>query len=361
MLTFGIEIETSGQSITEIKNALRHNEINGCIVKPDGTPSVDCEIVLPPLPVCDFSFDYIKKVCRILQNIGCRINRQCGLHVHISNAQTLRNNPTDLASRSIQYTERTGRFIGGSEFFGDPMDAIAVKDIMTRYANSQATINSMFPRSRTSNRYCSTMHLDRLNSARTIEQLRDATVGKFSVINLRHWQNGTIEFRQASGTIEADKIIKWVLFLINLVHHTVENRIENGSSSETISTPEQVFRSGSRIGLIYSMCRSNGGANVTDLMNATGTSAINIRARISEIRARLSDDAVVTHTMQANGNSYGDGQDLARYEILSEYQTQSTGARLMPDNRIGLESVWACLPDDLFEWWQNRIAELSRS
>jgi len=122
-----------------------------------------------------------------------------------------------------------------------------------------------------------------------------------------------------------------------------------------------VFRSGSRIGLIYSMCRSNGGCDVHDLMNATGTTAINIRARISEIRARLSDGAVVTHTMQANGNSYGDGQDLARYEILSEYQTQSTGARLMPANRIGLESVWAGLQDDLFEWWQNRITELSRS
>ncbi len=361
MFTFGIEIETSGQSITEIKNALRHNEINGCIVKPDGTPSVDCEIVLPPLPVCDFSFDYIKKVCRVLQNIGCRINRQCGLHVHISNAQTLRNNPTDLASRSIQYTERTGRFIGGSEFFGDPIDAIAVKDIMTRYANAQPIINSMFPSSRTSNRYCNVMRTNRLDTARTIEQLRDATTGKFSVINLNHWRNGTIEFRQASGTIEADKIINWVLFLINLVHHTIENRIENGQSSETISTPEQVFRSGSRIGLIYSMCRSNGGCDVHDLMNATGTTAINIRARVSEIRARLSDGAVVTHTMQANGNSYGDGQDLARYEILSEYQTQSTGARLMPDNRLGLESVWASLPDDIFEWWQNRITELSRS
>jgi len=361
MFTFGIEIETSGQSITEIKNALRHNEINGCIVKPDGTPNVDCEIVLPPLAPCDFAFDYIKKVCRVLQNIGCRINRQCGLHVHISNAQTLRNNPTDLASRSIQYTERTGRFIGGSEFFGDPMDAVAVKDIMTRYANAQPIINSMFPSSRTSNRYCNVMRTNRLDTARTIEQLRDATTGKFSVINLNHWRNGTIEFRQASGTIEADKIINWVLFLINLVHHTIENRIENGQSSETISTPDQLFRSGSRIGLIYSMCRSNGGCDVHDLMNATGTTAINIRARISEIRARLSDGAVVTHTMQANGNSYGDGQDLARYEILSEYQTQSTGARLMPDNRLGLGSVWANLPDDIFEWWQNRITELSRS
>jgi len=361
MRTFGLEVETYGRNKELVNRALIDNDIKGCIVKPDGTPNVDCEIVLPPLAPCDFAFDYIKKVCRVLEDIGCRINRQCGLHVHISNAQTLHANPTNLSASSIQHTERTGRFIGGSEFFNDPMDAVAVKDIMVRYANSQATINSMFPRSRTNNRYCSTMHLDRLNSARTIEQLRDATVGKFSVINLNHWQNGTIEFRQASGTIEADKMIKWVLFLINLVHHTVENRIENGSSSETILTPEQVFRSGSRIGLIYSMCRSNGGANVTDLMNATGTSAINIRARISEIRARLSDDAVVTHTMQANGNSYGDGQDLARYEILSEYQTQSTGARLMPANRIGLESVWACLPDDLFEWWQNRITELSRS
>ncbi len=248
------------------------------------------------------------------------------MHVHISNAQTLRNNPTDLASRSIQYTERTGRFIGGSEFFGDPIDAVAVKDIMIRYANAQPIINSMFPSSRTSNRYFNVMRTNRLDTARTIEQLRDATTGKFSVINLNHWRNGTIEFRQASGTIEADKIINWVLFLINLVHHTIENRIENGQSSETISTPEQVFRSGSRIGLIYSMCRSNGGCDVHDLMNATGTTAINIRARVSEIRARLSDGAVVTHTMQANGNSYGDGQDLARYEILSEYQTQSTGA-----------------------------------
>lgn len=361
MLTFGIEIETFGATETRVESALEDNGIKGCIVKPDGTPNVDCEIVLPPLAPCDFAFDYIKKVCRVLGDIGCRINSQCGLHVHISNAQALRNNPTDLSSRSIQYTDRTGRFIGGSEFFGDPMDAVAVKDIMVRYANSQPIINSMFPRSRTNNHYCRPINLIRLNSARTIEQLRDATVGKFSAINLNHWQNGTIEFRQASGTIEADKMIKWALFLVNLVHHTVENRIENGSSSETILTPEQLFRPETRVGLIYSMCRSNGGANVTDLMNATGTTAINIRARISEIRARLSDGAVVTHTMQANGNSYGDGQDLARYEILSEYQTQSTGARLMPANRIGLESVWANLPDDIFEWWQNRITELSRS
>ena len=363
MFTYGIEIEVElrSQTIDSVTEAFMDANILGCIIKPDGTPRVDCEIVLPPLTACDFSYDYIKQICTLLETLGCVINIACGLHVHISNAQSLRTNATDLASRSIQYTQRTGRFIGGSEFFGDPIDAVAVKDIMVRYANAQPIINSMFPSSRTSNRYCNVMRTNRLDTARTIEQLRDATTGKFSVINLNHWSNGTIEFRQASGTIDATKIINWVMFLINLVEHTINNRIEIGQSSETISTPDQLFRSGSRIGLIYSMCRSTGGSDVHDLMNATGTTAINIRARVSEIRARLSDGAVVTHTMQANGNSYGDGQHLARYEILNEYQTQSTGARLLPDNRLGLASVWSGLSDELFEWWQNRIVELSRS
>ena len=47
--TFGIEIETSGASIPEIKRAFANAEIRGCDVKPDGTPRVDAEIVLPPL------------------------------------------------------------------------------------------------------------------------------------------------------------------------------------------------------------------------------------------------------------------------------------------------------------------------
>ena len=100
--------------------------------------------------------------------------------------------------------------------------------------------------------------------------------------------------------------------------------------------------------MTYSLCRSNGGCDVHDLMKATGTTAINIRARVSEIRARWRDGEVVTPTMQANGNSYGDGQDLARYELLSEYQTQATGARLMPDKKLGLGSVGASQPNEIF-------------
>jgi hypothetical protein len=127
----------------------------------------------------------------------------------------------------------------------------------------------------------------------------------------------------------------------------------------TRTTPEQPFRRGARIGVIYTACRTQfGGATVQDLMDMTGTTAINIRARISEIRTRVGDAAIVTHTQQANGHSYGDGQDLARYEILNEWTEHGEGATLLPDNRIGIASIWAGLSDELYEFWQDRIIEL---
>jgi hypothetical protein len=84
--TFGIEIETAGRPVQPVIDALRANGLRGFVVKPDGTPSVDAEIVLPPLPDTQMAWEYVEKVCRVLQDIGCTINRSCGLHVHISNA-----------------------------------------------------------------------------------------------------------------------------------------------------------------------------------------------------------------------------------------------------------------------------------
>ena len=51
-------------------------------------------------------------------------------------------------------------------------------------------------------------------------------------------------------------------------------------------------------------------ANVHDLMNATGTTAINIEPEYLRLERDYQTVPVVTHTMQANGNSYGDGPRL---------------------------------------------------
>jgi len=325
--TFGIEIETSGANIAIIKNAFDRAEIRGCDVKPDGTPRVDAEIVLPPLAPCDFAFDYIKKICRVLSDVGANVNSSCGLHVHIGNAPL--NDSTHavrFCGDSIHSRATTGRYITGA--YGEPMDFIAVQDIISTR---------------------------RIENASNISEL---TFGKFTTINLQTWSRGTIEFRQASGTIEADKIINWVKFLLNLVDHTNANRVENGNRTIVTDTPEQPFRRGARVGVQYTMMRSDGGATTQQIMDATGCSEQRVRAAVSEIRSRVGDAAVVTNTQQANGARYGDGTHHTSYTVLFSFETEGSGAQLLPENRRGVESIWANVDDDLFEWWQNRITAL---
>jgi hypothetical protein len=357
LLTSGIEIETHGASIAIIKNALSNAGILGCDVKPDGTPGVDAEIVLPPLAPCDFAWDYIKSICRVLESVGASVNSKCGLHVHIGNAPLIESaSATRFCGDSIRVKEETGRFVVG-QYFQEPMDFVAVQDIMYRYTRQQSTINTMFPRSRTDNRYCAPLSVAGIELARTIS---DLTFGKFTSINLETWARGTIEFRQASGTVEADKIINWVKFLNNLVSHTLENRVESGSRTIVTDTPEQPFRRGARVGVQYSMMRTDGGATTQEIMDATGCSEQRVRAAVSEIRNRVGDAAVVTNTQQANGASYGDGTNHTSYTVLFAFETTTDGATLLPEHRIGNASIWAGLSDELFEWWHNRVETLAR-
>jgi len=354
--SFGIEIETSGASIAAIKSEFSNRGIKGCDVKPDGTPSVDAEIVLPPLADCQVAFEYLESVCAAIAATGATVNRSCGLHVHISNAPLADgSNPSTFTGDSIAHKYRTGRYLSRH---GDPLDAVAVKDIMLRYTAQQGTVDSMLPVSRRGNRYCMPLNALVIEQANDLNELTRATHGKFSTINLTTWSRGTIEFRQHSGTIEAVKIWNWVQFILNLVNWTIAERVTSGARTIVTDTPLQPFRGGSRVGVQYTMMRTLRGATTRDIMDATGCSEQRVRAAVSEIRTRVGDAAVVTHTQQSNGARYGDGTDLTRYQVLMQVETQSSGATLRPENRRGMESIWAGLSDELFEYWNTRIIEL---
>jgi hypothetical protein len=300
--SFGIEIETTGASIAAIKSEFSNRGIKGCDVKPDGTPSVDAEIVLPPLADCQVAFEYLESVCAAIAATGATVNRSCGLHVHISNAPLAEgSNPATFTGDSIAHKYRTGRYLSRH---GDPLDAVAVKDIMLRYTAQQDTVDSMLPPSRRGNRYCMPLNARVIEQANDLDELTRATHGKFSTINLT------------------------------------------------------TFRGGSRVGVQYTMMRNLRGATTREIMDATGCSEQRVRAAVSEIRTRVGDAAVVTHTQQSNGARYGDGTDLTRYQVLMQVETQSSGATLRPENRRGMESIWAGLSDELFEYWNTRIIEL---
>ena len=199
------------------------------------------------------------------------------------------------------------------------------------------------------------MNATKIENANTISELNHS---KFYTINLDTWRNGTIEFRQHSGTIEANKIWRWLQFLDNFVNWTIEARVEHGETSTTIETPTTPFRNGSRVGVQYTMMRPNNGVSTREIMDATGCSEQRVRAAVSEIRTRVGDAAVVTHTQQSNGASYGSGTDHTRYQVLQTIESETNGVTLLPENRIGIPSIWAGLDDSEFEWWQNRITLL---
>lgn len=368
LLSQGIEIETAGVPMSNIKTAFQDAGIKGASVVHDGTPNVDAEIVLPPLCLfnhdgtpCQVAYEYLQSVCRVLNRLGCRINSYCGLHVHVG-IYPLDENQTahNWTANSINKKERTGRYYTEG-LLNDAIDAVVWFDVLYRCSRQQHLINRILPPSRTDNRYCYTTNISAFdgldaNNA-TIQSVKSLTRGKFSAINFETWSRGTVEFRQHSGTIEAEKIMSWCKLIRTIVNWSRSDRVETGNASSTETTPEYPFRNGSRVGVQYSLMR-NGGATTREIMDATGCSEQRVRAAVSEIRNRVGHSAVVTNTMQANGARYGQGTDFTSYEILHEITVENSGAIMIPENRIGNASIWSNVDDTDFEYWQARTLDL---
>ena len=379
-LTFGIEIETGGISYPQYGRLLAEKGLKGFKSVDDGSGRVDAEIVTCPLTPCETAWEFISNLTRAMNEIGTDrlgdsnrlINTGCGLHVHVGNAFLNDGvDPDEYCRKSIEAFGTTGaRYHLDHQ---DPMEFEIYRDVAFRCSYQQNVLDSMNYKSRRNNRYCSPIGivLDDIKAASDRQQLaaalRRADINyhsKFSAITLETWGKGTIEFRQHGGTTDATKIRRWVEFILNLFAHTIENRIENGGNRTIVhNTPVDPFRRLSRIGVQYRMMRTPDGATTRAIMDATGCSEQRVRAAVSEIRnhAEVGQAAVVTHTQQANGATYGDGTDHTRYQVLESFETQAQGAVLMPENRIGIPSVWAGISDDHFAWWQDRIEKLSRS
>ena len=91
----------------------------------------------------------------------------------------------------------------------------------------------------------------------------------------------------------------------------------------------------------------------------TGVSENRVRAYPSEIRSHLGHaDAVVTHTQQAGGGTYGDGNDYCAWEVLRTYQVETEGPRTLQDSVN--KSIWGGMSEEHFGWWINRMDELER-
>jgi hypothetical protein len=166
------------------------------------------ELVSPPL-VGEEGLREVEIVCRVLKQMNAKINKTCGLHVHIE--------AKDF---------KIGQW----------------RNIFKNYVLFEDAIDAFMPMSRRSgqNKYCQSIKGRRaissifsdIDSCKTVKQIEKKVTNKsrYYKINAQAFaRHGTIEFRQHSGTVEFLKINNWVRFLHNLICYSQSNVAADGN------------------------------------------------------------------------------------------------------------------------------------
>jgi len=348
--------------------------------KRDASPNVDCEFVLPPFPLhfAGGARNDIDRLLAFIERHGGRVSKSgCGLHVHVGNRMVKNMSPADFWEASKQAFAAPDRCYYVAPDMTDVMPLALVRDVIQRYAAHQSDIDAILAPSRrehgNASRFCRSIrnvgfgghNADQFGAAENASRMADILGGKFGAINMQTWSRlGTVEFRQHQATLDIEKLEAWCLLIDALFRYSDLQRLDyTAPATATVATPETPHRAGSRLAVMWDMCRRDGGAHVSDISAATGWTADTIRARVSEWRNTHGDQAVITHTQQAYGHRYGSsngGHDLNGYEIARQVETTvAGGVALYPENRRGVTSIWAGLDDQTFEFFNTRRQALS--
>lgn len=198
---FGIELEIVGITRETAVRALRavsisvqaenynHTTRGHWKLVSDASVRGGFEVVSPVLRG-EAGIEEAMTVAEALDEAGATANRTCGFHVHFDAAD---------------------------------LSAAHLKTIVKRYAAHESEIDAVMPPSRrgSANTFCKPLarFLDtRFEAAATIEDMIRAQGNRYFKVNLQSYQcHGTIEFRQHSGTVNANKIAHWVRFLAEFI------------------------------------------------------------------------------------------------------------------------------------------------
>ena len=381
----GAEIEVHNAnrnqlSVDDWQELLDTNGYGWVEAKHDDSYNVDWEFVLPPFPLhmAGGAHDDVRMLLEFIERNGGRVSKSgCGLHVHVGNRMVKGMSPRDFWQASKTAHTAPDRCYYVAPNLTDVMPLALVRDVIQRYAAHQSDIDAILAPSRrdggNASRFCRSIRsigfgghaADRFANADTASSMSDMLGGKFGAINLQTWSRiGTVEFRQHQSTLDIEKLEAWCLLLDALFRYSDLQRLDyTAPQSTTVATPDAPHRIGSRLAVMWDMCRRDGGCHVSDLSAATGWTADTIRARVSEWRNAHGDAAIITHTQQAYGHRYGTsngGHDLNGYEIARQVETTvAGGVALYPENRCGVTSIWAGLDDQTFEFFNTRRQALS--
>ena len=389
-LIMGYEMEVGSRStrrinVDIIRTALINANINWVYVVHDyGT--VDAEIVFLPLIIDDISVDAFIKPVHVVESVGGYIRIRCGGHVHVGCRTPKNLTAYEFNKKQIEFWKNTvyadlsgkrGGFISPDIELSTLFPFELLKDVIYSYAKYQPYINSTLPESRrldNSDSWHRPIHRilesESFHSARSIGSFRSEELGKRNAINVDPFgTKETIEFRQGASTLSPKKLLMWTKFIKHLyvqsaIYRCDWSTYEIPTSTRTIeaTTPYQHGNGRSFIARVYDMCRNNNdghGSTIEEIMQETGAGDQNIRSRVSEFRRTYGPNAVITHTQQANGHVYGDGQIYCRYQILHRFtKTVNASSDDMPNVNIidnPSYNVFDNMSEELKTWNEHLI------
>ena len=199
-LTFGVEIEIlntidrsaiatalEAEGISAASEFYNHRTTTWWKVITDASCGLE---VVSPILSGEQGLNELHKVCEVLTRIGCKVDKSCGIHVHIG---------------------------------ADALGVSKVKSVIKRWLTNEAqNLDSIQPQSRrgTNNSYCqplaNTIRTHLIDNCFTIEDLADIQSTRYSKLNLQSYRtHRTIEFRHHSGSTDSEKITNWVKFLLD--------------------------------------------------------------------------------------------------------------------------------------------------
>lgn len=375
--TFGIEIEVFGIDQNQAARALHdaglyaqvqsynHSRFDGWKIVTDGSivPSPGysggCEVVSPILRGEEGLAD-LRKACQALSHAGARVNRTCGLHVHVGT--------NDLTANDVAM-------------------------ILSRYARFESVIDSWMPESRRESRnaFCRSIAPivnSRINN-RSWAQIPDVASqfgrDRYFKINMDAYaRHRTIEFRQHSGTVNAVKIENWVRFLLAFIEASKGQNVQVELRENTMyQAPARSY--GRRNRRNTAGLRRNSMDRKLDAVILAFRAAPSQRLSLAQIAAAggwslASVPPYITRLRQERGCQLRKIRATGEYVLIGNsgrlssdtspqsettpaspavaVETQRAARRVIGVAHIAEDSVFRGIPEEVVSYFEERAAEL---
>lgn len=329
LLTTAIRSKYRGANITDGRNW--DWEKDGWSIVGDGslydgpTGFVGVEVVSPVLDTSKATdLTALRRICAALQDIGCMVDEHCGLHVHVDTQD---------------------------------MSAADIKRIFGRYSQYEEQIDRFMPTNRRGQLYYAKSGKPMVGQVFAVDTkaalARVLGGERYWRVNLDALQrHGTIEFRQHSGTINFETIMRWVSFLTQFI-----------TASSAVHAPAKVRGRKPKTGMaagcqkvfdcfVASYRNGGGDLRLSTIATRTGLAENSIKAYISTLKTKYGITIVKLSGQRGNQNPI--------FLITNPYATPiGTTAARRTTTVANTDNLWVGVARSVKAYYVERAMELS--